>query len=95
VSDPRKGGRHTRETAVDLTVISKDGEEFRMPSGFDDFIEKAHQDYMRASDEAPQNRAFLRDVMERHGFSNIPTEWWHFDLIGWENYPPIDITPKT
>jgi len=90
VSDPRKGGRHTRGTAVDLTLITKDGQELLMPSGFDDFSEKAHQDYMEASDEAIRNREFLREIMERHGFINLPTEWWHFDLIGWQNYPPVD-----
>ncbi|MBA3603843.1 MAG: D-alanyl-D-alanine dipeptidase [Parachlamydiaceae bacterium] len=94
VSDPQKGGRHTRGTAVDLTLITKNGQELLMPSDFDDFSEKAHQDYMEASFEAIRNREFLREVMERHGFTNLPTEWWHFDLIGWENYPPIDFTPQ-
>lgn len=91
VSDPRKGGRHTRGTAVDLTLITKDGQELLMPSGFDDFSEKAHQDYMGASDEAIRNRELLRQVMQKHGFTNLPTEWWHFDLIGWQSYPPVDI----
>jgi D-alanyl-D-alanine dipeptidase len=90
VGDPRKGGRHTRGTAVDLTLITKDGQELLMPSDFDDFSEKAHQDYMGASNEAIKNREFLREVMERHGFIGVPTEWWHFDLIGWKNYPPIE-----
>lgn len=93
VSDPRKGGRHTRGTAVDLTLISNDGQELLMPSDFDDFSEKAHRDYMETSDEAIKNREFLREVMERHGFIGLPTEWWHFDLIGWQNCPPIDFTP--
>jgi D-alanyl-D-alanine dipeptidase len=91
ISDPRKGGRHTRGTAVDLTLVTSDGKELLMPSGFDDFSEKAHQDYAEASDEAIQNRDFLREVMERHGFIGLPTEWWHFDLVGWKNYPPIDL----
>ena len=94
VSDPRKGGHHTRGTAVDLTLITKDGQELLMPSAFDDFSEKAHQDYRGASDEAIKNRALLREVMEKHGFINLPTEWWHFDLVGWQNYPPIDSTPE-
>jgi D-alanyl-D-alanine dipeptidase len=94
VSDPRKGGRHTRGTAVDLTLITKDGQELVMPSNFDDFSEKAHHDYMGASPEAIKNRGLLREVMERHGFIGLPTEWWHFDLIGWENCPPIDFIPS-
>lgn len=94
VSDPRKGGRHTRGTAVDLTLITKEGKELLMPSDFDDFSEKAHQDYRGGSDEAIKNREFLRELMERYGFINLPTEWWHFDLIGWQNCPPIDFTPQ-
>jgi D-alanyl-D-alanine dipeptidase len=94
VSDPRKGGRHTRGTAVDLTLITREGEELLMPSGFDDFSEKAHQNYMGTSEEAISNRELLREIMERHGFVGLPTEWWHFDLIGWQNYPPIDFSPQ-
>lgn len=93
VSDPRKGGRHTRGTAVDLTLITIDGQELLMPSDFDDFSEKAHHDYMGGSEEAINNREYLREIMERNGFIVLPTEWWHFDLIGWQNYPPIDFAP--
>jgi D-alanyl-D-alanine dipeptidase len=94
VSNPKKGGRHTRGTAVDVTLITKDGQELLMPSSFDDFSEKAHRDYMGASDEAIKNRELLREIMEKHGFIGIPTEWWHFDLVDWKNYLPLDITPQ-
>lgn len=93
VSDPRKGGRHTRGTAIDLTLVTKDGQELVMPSDFDDFSEKAHRNYMEATQEAIKNRELLQRVMEQNGFTGLPTEWWHFDLIGWENYNPINITP--
>lgn len=89
VSNPKKGGRHTRGTAIDLTLVTKEGLELPMPSKFDDFSEKAHRDYMGASKEEIQNRELLRQVMEKHGFIGLPTEWWHFDLVGWMNYPPI------
>lgn len=94
VSDPRKGGRHTRGTAVDLTLITKTGQEVVMPSGFDDFSEKAHRDYNHATPSEIANRELLQTVMEKHGFIGLPTEWWHFDLAGWENYPPIDTNPN-
>lgn len=94
VSDPRKGGRHTRGTSVDLTLTTKDGQELLMPSDFDDFSEKAHRNYMCAPEEAIKNRELLQEIMEKHGFVGLFTEWWHFDLIGWENYPPIDIIPQ-
>ncbi len=92
VSNPKKGGRHTRGTAVDLTLITKDGQELPMPSAFDDFSEKAHRDYMGASAEEIANRELLETIMLKHGFIGLPTEWWHFDLVGWQNYPPIGIT---
>lgn len=90
VGDPRKGGRHTRGTTVDLTLITKDGKELPMPSAFDDFSEKAHVNYMGASAEQIANRELLRTLMEKHGFVGVAEEWWHFDLVGWENYPVID-----
>lgn len=89
VSDPKKGGRHTRGTAVDLTLVDQDGKELLMPSAFDELNEKAHRDYRDAPEEAIQNRELLQNIMEKHGFIGFPTEWWHFDLIGWENYPPL------
>ncbi len=94
VGDPRKGGRHTRGTTVDLTIVTKEGQELPMPSAFDDFSEKAHADYAGATMEEIANRALLRTLMEKHGFVGVSTEWWHFDLVGWENYPVIeDIHP--
>lgn len=89
VYDPRKGGRHPRGTAVDLTLISKEGTELPMPSAFDDFSEKAHKDYKGATAEETANRELLRSVMEEHGFVGDKHEWWHFDLIGWEDYPVL------
>lgn len=94
VGDPRKGGVHTRGTAVDLTLVTKDGEELEMPSKYDDFSEKSHKNYMLASKIAIKNRLTLQKIMEKHGFMSVDTEWWHFDLKGWEKFPPLDFTPQ-
>lgn len=92
VSNPAKNkGRHTRGTAVDVTLVDKLGRELPMPSDFDDFSERAHRDYRGGSAEQRRNRQLLEDVMQRHGFTGYPTEWWHFDLAEWETYPPLDI----
>lgn len=91
VSHPSKGGRHTRGTAVDVTLIGPDGKQLPMPTDFDEFSERAGRDYMGASLEAIQNRKFLEEVMGKHGFIGLPTEWWHFDLKGWENFPPLEV----
>lgn len=91
VSDPRKGGRHTRGTAVDLTLIDlKTGLELEMPTEFDDFTEKAWIDADDISDQARANRDFLIQLMKKHGFTVLPTEWWHFDYKNWEAYPVLE-----
>jgi D-alanyl-D-alanine dipeptidase len=94
VSNPAKNqGRHTRGTAVDVTLIDKLGRELPMPSDFDDFSERAHRDYQGGTAEQRRNRQILQSAMEKHGFIGYPTEWWHFDLKGWEKYPVLDLSP--
>lgn len=93
VSNPAKNqGRHTRGTAVDVTLIDRRGRELPMPSDFDDFTERAHRDYAGGTEEERRNRMKLEAVMKRHGFIPYPTEWWHFDLRGWEKYPVFDVS---
>lgn len=90
VADPTQGGRHTRGTAVDLTLVDVCGQELEMPSEFDEMNYKAHRDYQGASEQALHNREVLQHAMQQHGFVPFATEWWHFDLQGWESYLPID-----
>ena len=93
VSNPAKNkGRHTRGTAVDVTLVDKLGRELPMPSDFDDFSERAHRDYAGGTTAQRRNRQLLEDVMQKHGFVGFPTEWWHFDLANWEDYPPLDLS---
>ncbi|MCH9622052.1 MAG: D-alanyl-D-alanine dipeptidase [Chlamydiia bacterium] len=95
ISDPRiTGGRHTRGTSVDLTIIKDDGTELLMPSEFDEFTNRAHLDYTDGPKEALTNRQLLQDLMSKHGFVGLPTEWWHFDLKNWEEFPPLHINPS-
>jgi D-alanyl-D-alanine dipeptidase len=37
-----------------------------------------------------KNRALLKDVMMRHGFAPIKSEWWHYDFQGWERFDILD-----
>jgi D-alanyl-D-alanine dipeptidase len=92
VADPAKGSRHNRGAAVDLTLIDlRTGRELAMPTGYDAFTVKARQDYNDLPAEAIANRARLRDVMTRHGFDPLPSEWWHFDFRGWEKFELLDL----
>jgi D-alanyl-D-alanine dipeptidase len=95
VADPAKGSRHNRGAAVDLTLIERrTGQELPMPTGYDDFTSHARQDFNDLSPEVIANRAKLRDVMVRHGFDPLPSEWWHFDFRGWEKFELLDLPLK-
>jgi zinc D-Ala-D-Ala dipeptidase len=95
VSNPAKNrGRHTRGTAVDVTLVDAKGKQLDMPTDFDDFSDKAHADYAGATAAQKRNRTLLARAMSRHGFVPYPFEWWHFDLRGWEKYPVLDVSPR-
>jgi D-alanyl-D-alanine dipeptidase len=81
---------HSRGSTVDLTLVQLDSwggaEPLDMGTSFDFFDPSSHTDSTEVSPEARRNRRLLRDVMERHGFRNLPTEWWHYTLVP-EPYP--------
>ena len=92
VADPAKGSRHNRGSAVDVTLVElKSGKEMEMPSGYDDFTERAHYAYTNLPPAAISNRALLRATMSKCGFVPLETDWWHFDDADWTNYPILDI----
>ena len=90
VAPPDIGSRHNRGSAVDLTLVDKEGRELKMPTDFDDFSTRAHLDYERLPKEVLYNRTLLENVMREHGFVPLPTEWWHFDDEEGEKYPIED-----
>ncbi len=92
VSNPSKNrGRHTRGTAVDVTLVDRLGNELKMPTTFDDFTEKAHRTSNQWTAEERANSRKLEAVMSKHGFIPYPYEWWHFDFRNWKKYSPLDI----
>jgi zinc D-Ala-D-Ala dipeptidase len=93
VANPEKGSKHNRGTAVDLTLIDlKTGQELVMPSGYDDFSDKAGRNYDAMSEEAAKNCRKLEDIMVKHNFIALPSEWWHFDYKGWEQHAVADVS---
>jgi D-alanyl-D-alanine dipeptidase len=92
VSNPGKNaGRHTRGTAVDVSLVDSRGSELPMPTAFDDFTERAHRDAAGIPPQARRNSLILEHAMVRRGFIPYPFEWWHFDYRGWEKQPPLDV----
>ncbi|MGC8596104.1 MAG: D-alanyl-D-alanine dipeptidase [Candidatus Kryptoniota bacterium] len=94
VANPATGSRHNRGAAVDVTLVDSLGHELEMPTGFDDFTERAHRNYNNLPEKVIQNRQLLQEVMERHGFIGLSTEWWHFDLKDWKKFPVVDVPIK-
>lgn len=93
VANPAKGSKHNRGCAVDLSVFDlKTGQLIDMPSGYDEFTERASPDYAGGTEKERANRDMLRRLMEDAGFTVNPNEWWHFDFKDWEKYAIYDIS---
>lgn len=91
-ADPSKGSGHNRGVAVDLTLIDlKTGKELPMGTGFDNFSDTAHPDFTGLSSEILNNRILLKSIMEKYGFKQLSTEWWHFYLPNSSSFELIDI----
>jgi D-alanyl-D-alanine dipeptidase len=92
VANPATGSRHNRGAAVDLTLYDlASGRAVRMPSGYDEFTDRAYVAYPGGTATERARRELLRRVMEAEGFTVNPTEWWHFDYNGWRDYPVLNV----
>ena len=91
VASPKKGSRHSRGMAVDLTPCYYSGIPLDMPTDFDNFTVRAHMDYQKLPKEVLQNRETFKRIMQEAGFTFTRTEWWHFDKRGWKKKPLLNI----
>lgn len=57
-----------------------------MGTGFDCFSEFSHADYKQLNVQQRINRLTLKYIMEKNGFINLESEWWHYTLED-EPYP--------
>ncbi len=74
IANPYKGySNHSRGSAIDLTLVDIQGNELAMPTGFDNFTAEA------AKVNENENATYLKNVMVKHGFKSLATEWWHFE----------------
>lgn len=78
-----KASAHSTGTAVDLGLVGLD---FGTP--FDLFDKASATNDSTVGAEARRNRERLVTLMTKHGFTNLPQEWWHFSL------PVEDATPQ-
>jgi D-alanyl-D-alanine dipeptidase len=92
-ANPAKGSGHNRGVAVDLTLAdSKTHQRLPMPTDFDSFSDSAHQDFMHSDSSRMANRKLLKQMMEKHGFIPLSTEWWHFSWPHPENFEVLDLS---
>lgn len=86
LSNPQNGSLHNYGAAVDVTIVNEMGEELDMGTPYDFFGDEAHPSKEmqmllegKLTEEQINNRKLLRDVMQKAGFTQLPTEWWHFN----------------
>ena len=88
VADPSKGSRHNRGCAIDLSLYElATGAIVEMPSGYDEFTERAYPFWPGGTGRSRAWRDLLRRAMEDEGFTVYEAEWWHFDYHDWRRYP--------
>jgi D-alanyl-D-alanine dipeptidase len=92
VSNPKNGSLHNFGAAVDITIVNTlTGEELDMGAPYDYIGVLAwpkKEPELLANGELTQeqvnNRILLRKVMKAGYFTNIQTEWWHFNACSRE-----------
>ncbi|MBL4636662.1 MAG: M15 family metallopeptidase [Kofleriaceae bacterium] len=85
---PKRGSKHNRGAAVDLSLADERGVELEMPTAHDDFSPRAHRGARKGvSEVARANSRILLKAMQEQGFNPIASEWWHFDYAGWQQFP--------
>lgn len=91
VAPPERGSRHNRGAAVDVTLVDAAGRELEMPTGYDEFTERAHREYKLSTPAARAHLEALDAAMTGAGFIGLKEEWWHYDDPDWERHPLLDI----
>ncbi len=88
--------RHRPGSTVDLTLVVvraqrasaavrgplAEGEEVDMGTPFGSLGAPAHTDHPTLAPDVQHNRRWLRALLQRHGFRNLPQAWWHYTLHG-------------
>ena len=81
----RRSG-HSRGGAVDLTLLTPEGEEVDMGSDFDLMDPRSHHGAKGLTKAQQANRELLCSIMKQAGLNPYKSEWWHYSLQQ-EPYP--------
>ena len=81
---------HATGGAIDLTIVDvKTKKELDMGIGFDAFSDLTNTDAFEKEgmDETiRENRRILYNAMTKAGFTNLPSEVWHFYFLCFQNW---------
>ena len=87
-TDPAAPSPHLTGGAVDVTLCGPDGVWLDMGTAFDATVPASHTAYFEPGQPGAEQsgsevfrarRRILFNAMRNAGFTNLPTEWWHFD----------------
>ena len=92
VADPSigMGGVHDRGTAVDISLIDRNGNLLEMPTPMHTFTEESARNSTTMTQTARDNMNYMLSVMQDCGFAYINSEWWHFQDVNTLYYLPTD-----
>jgi D-alanyl-D-alanine dipeptidase len=87
VANPKKGSRHNRGCAVDVSLMEiATGKTVQMTGEYDETSERSYANYTGGTEEQRRLRDLLKNKMEANGFKVLSFEWWHFDYQDWKSY---------
>lgn len=90
IAELGRGSNHSRGTALDLTLVGRDGQELDMGTGFDAMVPASEHFHAGLPEHVQRNRTLLLGVMHGAGFTHIKSEWWHYELPGSRELEVID-----
>ena len=92
VADPKKGSRHNRGCAVDLTLYDlTTSKPVEMPGLYDEMSPRSFPNFPGGTSLERWHRDLLRRAMESEGFTVNEDEWWHFDYKDWKSYAILNV----
>lgn len=87
-TNPKRPSPHFTGGSVDV-VLSQNGILLDMGSHFDEPSRRSYTDaYEHTDNDIRTRRRILYHAMIRAGFTNLPSEWWHYDYgnQNWAHY---------
>jgi D-alanyl-D-alanine dipeptidase len=78
IADPKLSPPHASGGTFDLTIVNRKDEELDMGTKLNSVNSKSNTFNEKISKKQMANRLILFSTLEKVGFVNIPSEWWHY-----------------